>query len=149
MIVLGHHGSGCSHQPAVLKVNLIRRPAAKRLVRARGVVDSEASLQLGTRRRHSAFLCPRVNPHLFDATSQPRDKHVFEPMTVAIHSDAKTAVLEPADEILAGKLAARVDILDIRCAEAPQCFVQQTDTEFGGQVICGAVPISTGHQTDR
>jgi len=47
VIAIGGHGSGRFPQPAGLEVNLIRRPAAKRLVRARGGVEAEVSLQPG------------------------------------------------------------------------------------------------------
>jgi len=109
MIVIGHYGSGCFPQPTVLEVNLIGRPAAKRLARPNTVVEAEVSLQsasgLGDR-----VVRTQVDLLVFDAAPQPLDEHVVEPAPLAVHADADTGALEPVGEGAAGKLAALVGV---------------------------------------
>ena len=77
MIVIGHYGSGCFPQPAALEVNLIRRPAAKRLVRAVGVVEAEVVSQAGPGLGRR-FVGLQVNLLVFHAAPQPLDEHVVD-----------------------------------------------------------------------
>ena len=103
-IVIGNHGSGCLPQPAGLAVNLIRRPAAKRLVGPRGVVEGEVVSRAGSRVGRQ-LVGLEVDLLVFHAAPQPLNKHVVKPMAtaLAVHADADTAGLEPADEFLEPK----------------------------------------------
>lgn len=55
MVAIGHHDSGCFPQPAGLEVNLIRGPAAKRLVRSPGIVEGEVVSQSGRKQINVAL----------------------------------------------------------------------------------------------
>lgn len=126
MIAIGCHGSGCFPQPAGREVNLSRRPAAKRLVRARGVVEAEESLQPGCR-VGDRVVGIQVDLLVLDTAPQPFDEHDVELTALAVHADTDAGLLEPADELTAGELTALVGVEDLRRPETPQGLVQRGD----------------------
>ena len=72
---------------------------------------------------------PKVNFLVLDGAPQALDKDIVSPGALAVHADTDIAVLECFGEILTRKLAALVDVANLRSVIGLNRFVQCGNAE--------------------
>src|SRR4051794_27202999 len=100
---------------------------------------------------------PRSNPRLrfgnrsigvqvylfvFQAPPEPLHKDIIQTPALAVHADLDVALLQHANKVIAGELAALIGVEDLRPSEPSQRLLQRLDTEVGVQGV-GQAPANT------
>src|SRR4051812_48571492 len=136
-------------------MDLPRRLAVVRLMKTLLIVEvqprSDSRFRFGNR-----SISVQVDFFILQASPEPLHKHIIHATTLAVHADLDLAVLQHADKVIAGELAALVSVEDLRLSKPSQRLLQRLDTEVGVQGVRQApgqngtaVPIHDHHQVQK